>query len=104
MEMSAGLIRCESEIGQVFKKGLRLPAGERAVVRESSSPPISVIDGFLCTDSRRRIGRISTHGNWRHFGASRHCSYGSTPGRLGVEQELGNLTEICREEEKSHYH
>jgi len=102
-EMSAGLIDADPG-GQVFKKRVAAPGrgksgSARVVVATNLGNRWFFVYGFEKKD-QANIGA-------RELGTLRRVATSLLrldASQLGVDQELGNLTEICHEEEKSHYH
>jgi hypothetical protein len=102
-EMCAGLI--DADLGrQVFKKRVATPGrgksgGARVVVATNLGNRWFFVYGFekrerANIDARELAAFLRLAGVLLRLDA----------GRLAVEQQLGNLTEICHEEAQSRYH
>jgi hypothetical protein len=101
--MSAGLIDADLG-GRVFKKRIAAPgrgksASARVVVATNLGNRWFFVHGFEKKEREnidaRELAALQRLG-------SVLLRYDA--GQLAVGQELGNFVEICREEEKSHYH
>jgi hypothetical protein len=102
-EMSAGLIDADLG-GQVFKKRVAAPGrgksgSARVVVATNLANRWFFVYGF----EKKERENIDA----RELAAFQHLAavlLRLDTGRLAVEQQLGNLTEICHEEAQSRYH
>jgi hypothetical protein len=102
-EMSAGLIDADLG-GQVFKKRVAAPGrgksgSARVVVATNLGNRWFFVYGF----EKKERANIEA----RELAAFQHLAavlVRLDAARLAVEQQLGNLTEICHEEAKSRYH